>query len=65
MSFSAFSLLPPTHTGAFVGGSVQLRSVDLVYSPADRYRLRTVAAGSVRVHLGIMLRNFDKYGVDM
>ncbi len=51
--------------GAFVGGSVQLKSPDLVYSATDRYRLRTEAAGTVHVHLGIMMRHFDKYGVDM
>lgn len=48
----------------FVGGGPQLRNPDLIYSGADRYHLRTLAMGKVHLRLGIMLRNFDKYGIE-
>lgn len=48
----------------FVGGGPQLRSPDLIYSGADRYRLHTVAMGVVEVELGIILRHFDRYGIE-
>ncbi|XP_021474379.2 B9 domain-containing protein 2 isoform X1 [Oncorhynchus mykiss] len=48
----------------FVGGGPQLRSPDIIYSGADRYRLHTVAMGSVELELGIIMRHFDKYGVE-
>ena len=48
----------------FVGGGAQLRSTDLIYSGADRYNLRTQTMGKVHLQLGIILRNFDKYGVE-
>lgn len=49
----------------FLGGSLELSSSDIVYSPADRYRLRTQAAGSVYLDVSVILRNFDKYGVEL
>lgn len=48
----------------FVGGGPQLRSPDLIYSGADRYRLNTEAMGTVELELGVILRHFDKYGVE-
>ena len=48
----------------FLGGSAQLRNPDLIYSGADRYHLRTQAMGKVHLHLGVILRNFDKYGIE-
>uniref|UniRef100_A0A3B3HXR8 B9 domain-containing protein 2 n=2 Tax=Oryzias latipes TaxID=8090 RepID=A0A3B3HXR8_ORYLA len=51
-------------TQMFVGGGPQLRSPDLIYSGADRYRLQTEAMGTVELELGVIMRHFDKYGVD-
>ncbi|XP_065204869.1 B9 domain-containing protein 2 [Planococcus citri] len=48
----------------FLGGGVQLRSLDLIYSGNDRYRLQTEAMGTVHLELGVILRNFAKYGVE-
>lgn len=49
----------------FVGGGLQLRSTDAVYSGVGRDKLNTVAMGSVHFNIGIILRNFDKYGVQV
>ena len=48
----------------FVGGGPQLRNPDLIYSGADRYHLRTLTMGKVHLQLGVVLRNFDKYGIE-
>lgn len=48
----------------FVGGGPQLKNPDLIYSGADRYRLNTIAMGDVHMNLGVILRNFDKYGIE-
>ncbi|XP_075773931.1 B9 domain-containing protein 2 [Pelodiscus sinensis] len=48
----------------FVGGGPQLLNSDLIYTGADRYRLQTVAAGTVHLQLGVLLRNFARYGVE-
>ncbi|XP_047568016.1 B9 domain-containing protein 2 isoform X1 [Lutra lutra] len=49
---------------AFVGGGPQLLHGDTIYSGADRYRLHTAAGGIVRLELGLLLRHFDRYGVE-
>ncbi|XP_067942559.1 B9 domain-containing protein 2-like [Watersipora subatra] len=51
-------------TQHFVGGGPQLRNPDLVYSGADRYNLKTVAMGTVHLHISVITRNFDRYGVE-
>lgn len=48
----------------FLGGGPQLRNPDLIYTGADRYHLRTEAMGKVHFHLGVIMRNFDKYGIE-
>ncbi|XP_076217021.1 B9 domain-containing protein 2 [Aptenodytes patagonicus] len=48
-----------------VGGGPQLRAPEAaVTSGADRFRLRTEAAGTVHLQLGILLRHFGRYGVE-
>ena len=37
----------------FIGGGPQLTAAPIVYSGADRSRLRTASAGNVLLHLGI------------
>ncbi len=51
-------------TAAFIGGGPQLTSPELVSSAADRYRLRTTSAGTVQLSIGVLLRNFDKFGIE-
>ena len=48
----------------FLGGAAELRNPDVVYSGSQRYKLTTVATGKVHLQLGIILRNFDKYGIE-
>ena len=47
----------------FIGGAPQLRNPDLVHS-AERYALSTSAMGKIHLQLGIIFRNFDRYGVE-
>ncbi|KAL1458143.1 hypothetical protein WDU94_008314 [Cyamophila willieti] len=51
-------------TRQFLGGGPQLKSPDLVYTGLDRYRLHTEAMGCVHIELSVILRNFDKYGIE-
>ncbi|XP_077192705.1 B9 domain-containing protein 2 [Paroedura picta] len=48
----------------FVGGGPQLLNSDLIYTGGDRYRLQTSAMGTVHLQLAVLLRNFDRYGVE-
>ncbi|NXV53925.1 B9D2 protein, partial [Uria aalge] len=50
--------------GRWVGGGPQLRSPRAAAAgPGERFRLRTEAAGSVHLQLGVLLRHFGRYGV--
>ena len=48
----------------FLGGSTELSQVDIIGSSADRFRLKTLPSGTVSLELGIILRNFDTFGVE-
>jgi len=48
----------------FIGGCPELVETDLIANPAERYRLKTIPSGSAFVELGIILRNFEKFGVE-
>ena len=48
----------------FLGGGPQIRSKELVHSGADRYRLKTVAMGYIHLQIAVVLRNFEKFGVE-
>ncbi|XP_074786832.1 B9 domain-containing protein 2 isoform X2 [Athene noctua] len=49
----------------FVGGGPQLRNPEAaVVGATERFRLSTEAAGTVHLHLGVLLRNFGRYGVE-
>jgi B9 domain-containing protein 2 len=48
----------------FLGGGPQLKNPDLIYSGNDRYHLQTETMGVVHLEIGVILRNFDKYGVE-
>ena len=49
----------------FLGGSPHLKEDSLVYNVTDRQRMRTTSTGTVHLRLGVILRNFDKHGVEV
>jgi B9 domain-containing protein 2 len=48
----------------FVGGGPQLTDTNLIFTGAERSNLRTKGMGTVKVQLNVVLRNFEKFGVD-
>ncbi|XP_071051983.1 B9 domain-containing protein 2-like isoform X2 [Onthophagus taurus] len=48
----------------FLGGGPQLKYPDLILSSNDRYKLNTEAMGVVSFEVNIVLRNFNKFGVE-
>lgn len=48
---------------AFLGGGPQLLSTEFIHSSLERYRLSTIASGTVHLDIGVILREFDKYGI--
>ncbi|KNC98641.1 uncharacterized protein SPPG_06321 [Spizellomyces punctatus DAOM BR117] len=49
----------------FLNSSPALKNPDMVHTPSDRFRLTTCSMGKVHVEVGIILRNFEGYGVAM
>ncbi|KAJ3295002.1 B9 domain-containing protein 2 [Borealophlyctis nickersoniae] len=47
----------------FLGATPQLRNLDIIHTPTDRFRLTTEAMGKVHLEVGVVVRNFEKYGV--
>ncbi|KAI9203705.1 B9 domain-containing protein 2-like protein [Polychytrium aggregatum] len=47
----------------FLGATPQLKKLDHIHSPMDRYRLNTISMGKVHVEVTVIVRNFDAYGV--
>ncbi|KAL5456917.1 hypothetical protein EMCRGX_G034144 [Ephydatia muelleri] len=52
-------------TSFFLGGNPELRSEKTIHTSGDRQRLRTEATGTVLINVGVLLRNFEKYGVEV
>uniref|UniRef100_A0A915LFJ2 B9 domain-containing protein 2 n=1 Tax=Meloidogyne javanica TaxID=6303 RepID=A0A915LFJ2_MELJA len=50
-------------TRSFIGGGLQLRSANILLDPVQSAQLRTVAAGTVEMRLGIITRHLDKFGI--
>lgn len=48
-----------------MGGGPELVQESVIYSSSNRYRLRTVAAGTVHFNVSLITRNFDKFGVEL
>ena len=48
-----------------MGGGPELAKESLIYSSTDRHRLRTVASGTVHLNIGVITRNFEKFGVEL
>lgn len=51
-------------TQYFLGGGLQLKYPDLLYSSIERYKLRTETMGIVHFEFNVVLRNFDKFGIE-
>ncbi|KAI9357653.1 B9 domain-containing protein 2-like protein [Zopfochytrium polystomum] len=49
----------------FLGATPQLKSLDLVHNPSDRFRLQTTAMGKVHIDVTVIVRNFDRYDVSL
>jgi len=49
---------------ALLGGGHRLRNPDLLVASADRHRLTTTTAGRAHVQLNVILRGFEKFGVE-
>ena len=56
--------LRETISNYYVGGGHQLRHPDWLSLVSDRFRLTTTAMGKVHLQLGIVHRNFDKFGIE-
>ncbi|XP_074038367.1 B9 domain-containing protein 2 isoform X2 [Leptinotarsa decemlineata] len=48
----------------FLGGGIQLKYPDQIFSPSERYKLSTETMGVVSFELTVLLRNFTNYGVE-
>ena len=48
-----------------MGGGPEVVKESLIYSSNDRHRLRTVAAGTVHFNVGLITKNFEKFGVEL
>ncbi|KAI8848595.1 B9 domain-containing protein 2-like protein [Chytridium lagenaria] len=49
----------------FLGATPQLKNLDIIHNPADRFRLQTVSMGKIHMEIGIIVRNFEGYGVGL
>ncbi|GAB6027754.1 B9 domain-containing protein 2 [Chamberlinius hualienensis] len=51
-------------TQNIIGGAMHLCDESTVYSGSERYQLQTESKGTVSIEIGIILRNFEKFGVE-
>eukprot|EP00741_Cyanophora_paradoxa_P008346 tig00001299_g8073.t1 len=49
----------------FIGGNPQLKHEEYVTSGSDRFRLKTIATGTVHLKIGVLTKNFEKFGVQL
>lgn len=50
-------------TRYFVGGGIEVGDLKLL-SSSDRLQLRTVASGTVHLEIGLIFRDFRKFGIE-
>lgn len=50
-------------SAALVGGAPRLLQEELVYAAGDRYRLQTRSAGTVRLNLSVIFKDFDQHNI--
>lgn len=48
----------------FIGGGLELADADRAQSGTERYRLKTVATGTVHLEIGLIFRDFKKFGIE-
>jgi len=48
----------------FTGESLKLTNEEIIIKNDDRFRLQTQAMGQVNLELYVVLKNFDKYGIE-
>ncbi|XP_057375462.1 B9 domain-containing protein 2-like [Daphnia carinata] len=48
----------------FIGGGIELTDADRIQNGADRSRLKTEAAGKVHLEIGLIFRDFKKFGIE-
>lgn len=48
----------------FIGGSLEVCEPDFIANPIERCRLKTIPSGTAKVEFGIILKNFDNFGVE-
>ena len=56
---------PSAPTAFFLGGVPVLKHKELVASPVDRFRLQTEPSGVVQINIGVVVKDFKKYGVSV
>lgn len=48
----------------FIGGGIELTDAERIQNGADRSRLKTEAAGKVHLEIGLIFRDFKKFGIE-
>ncbi|XP_055351621.1 B9 domain-containing protein 2-like [Paramacrobiotus metropolitanus] len=48
----------------FLGGGPQLRDLNVVHNGLQRHRLYTKSMGKVYLQIGVLMRGFEKFGVE-
>jgi B9 domain-containing protein 2 len=48
----------------FTGESLKLTNEEIIITNDDRFRLQTQTMGVVNLELYVVLKNFDKYGIE-
>ena len=56
---------PSLRAAFFLGGVPLLKHKELVASPVDRFRLQTEPSGVVQINIGVVVKDFKKYGVSV
>ena len=51
------------HKAYFLGATPQLKNLDMITNPSDRFRLETMTMGKVHLELSVITRNFDANGI--
>ena len=62
---AAAHLRPSARAAFFLGGVPVLKHKELVASPVDRFRLQTEPSGVVQINIGVVVKDFKKYGVSV
>jgi B9 domain-containing protein 2 len=58
-----YSLIQLQIIHRFVGGGLQAPSIEALQQSG--VKVTTIAMGTVHLQLGVVLRNFDKFGIDV